>query len=78
MLCAIAIGGYPGGCFLKNIGDYSNISTITRNLSAIISIYRRFDKEYRLIDKMRQKKSLIYPSTFKYERSTYMEVRQRY
>lgn len=55
--------GYPGGCSAKYISDYSNKSTITRNISAIIAIYRRFDKGYRLIDKVRQKKFRIYPTT---------------
>ncbi|PGZ09891.1 hypothetical protein COE30_07060 [Bacillus cereus] len=56
-------GGYPGGCLTKYINDFSNISIITPNISTIISIYQRFDKEYRFTNKLRQKKHLIYPST---------------
>lgn len=52
---------YLGGCLMKYIDDFSNISTTTRNISAIISIYQRFDKEYRFVDKVRQKKSRTYP-----------------
>ena len=69
--------GYPGGCSVKYISDFSNISTITPNISAIISIYRRFDKGYRLINKLRQKKFFIYPATF-YMKGDRLEVRQRY
>ncbi|SMD34315.1 hypothetical protein SAMN06272738_0831 [Bacillus sp. JKS001846] len=63
--------GYPGGCSAKYINDFSNISSITRNISAIISIYRRFDKGYRLINKLRHSKRNEYPVPFKKERSIY-------
>ena len=69
--------GYPRGFPTEYISDFSNISTTTRNISAIISIYRQFDKGYRLIDKLRQKKFFIYPAT-SYMKGDRLEVRQRY
>ncbi|KAA0771462.1 hypothetical protein DN404_16165 [Bacillus sp. TE8-1] len=56
--------GYPGECLAKYINDFSNISIINGNISTIISIYQRFDKEYRFVDKIRQKKILTYPKHF--------------
>ena len=67
MLCGFGLdreGGYPGGCSAKYINDFSNISIINGNISTIISIYQRFDKEYRFVDKIRQKKILTYPKHF--------------
>lgn len=37
------------------INDFSNISTVTWNISTIFLIYRRFDTGYRLTDKSWQK-----------------------
>ncbi len=69
LCCVFGFGqGYQGGCPTKYINDFSNISIITRNISTIISIYRRFDKGYRFIDKVRQNKFLIYPLNILYEK----------
>ncbi|OTY62807.1 hypothetical protein BK746_05440 [Bacillus thuringiensis serovar yosoo] len=45
---------YPIQYLSKYISDFSNISTVTPIISAIILIYRRFDITYRLTDNSRQ------------------------
>ncbi|GMR63414.1 hypothetical protein BAC7755_00830 [Bacillus sp. MN7755] len=58
--------GYPRGFPTEYISDFSNISTTNQNISAIISIYRRFDKEYRIINKLRQGEQTVYPEPKSY------------
>ncbi|PFC80278.1 hypothetical protein CN272_28280 [Bacillus anthracis] len=53
---------YPVQYPSKYISDFSNISTITPIISAIIFIYRRFDTTYRLTDNSRQSYSPYIPS----------------
>lgn len=43
------------------INDFSNISTISPLISAIFSLYRRFDTGYRLTDILRQLRRSTYP-----------------
>ena len=45
------------------INDFSNISAISTLLSAIFSLYRRFDIGYRLTDNFRQSIYALYPAT---------------
>ncbi len=46
---------------LKYISDFSNLSTISPLISAIFSLYRRFDIGYRLTDILRHSKRTTYP-----------------
>ncbi|MBR9658474.1 hypothetical protein CWB33_26115 [Bacillus cereus] len=61
---------YPHGNFFSiyptqyqpdYISDFSNISTISTLLSAIFSLYRRFDIGYRLTDNLRHLRRTTYP-----------------
>ncbi len=54
---------YPIQYQLDYISDFSNISTISTLLSAIFSLYRRFDIGYRLTDNFRQSIYTLYPTT---------------
>ncbi len=54
---------YPTQYQPDYINDFSNISTISTLLSAIFSLYRRFDIGYRLTDNFRQSIYALYPAT---------------
>lgn len=54
---------YPAQYQPDYINDFSNISTISTLLSAIFSLYRRFDIGYRLTDNFRQSIYALYPAT---------------
>ncbi len=54
---------YPDWYLPDYISDFSNISTISPLISAIFSLYRRFDTGYRLTDNFQQSIYTLYPAT---------------
>jgi len=54
---------YPCWYLLKYISDSPNISAISPPISAIFSLYRRFNTGYRLTDNFQQPIQTLYPIT---------------